>query len=349
MMKNNGCLFFITPNNWMTLPTNSDLRLFLLNETKNLWIVLNYDVFENASVDTSILGFSQQGTRLLRIYGWNNKIPILLSENCFEVYLKSKGYIFSLKNAKNDITLIERINNGSVVLSEIADVKNGVQAYTVGEGSPPCSESMRKNRVYHSTQKNGDHWIKYLDGVDVCRYYTGWEGQYIKYGRNLSRPRTPDLFKGQRILVRQIPGQLPYCIYATYTDEHTINDNNSMIVRVKNNDYKIQYILGILNSRLISFWFSETFGKLQRKVFPQFKVKELRIFPFRYSDNEVQLNITKLVDKVISDKKNNSSANTVKYERQIDTMVYHLYDLTIEEARIIDPTVTEEEWEKYKL
>ncbi|GAI66227.1 unnamed protein product, partial [marine sediment metagenome] len=29
----------------------------------------------------------------------------------------------------------------------------------------------------------------------------------------------------------------------------------------------------------ISFWFINTFGKLQRKVFPQFKIKELSQFP----------------------------------------------------------------------
>ena len=33
-------------------------------------------------------------------------------------------------------------------------------------------------------------------------------------------------------------------------------------------------------------------------------------------------------------------------EREIDMHMYHLYNLTLEEVRIIDPTITEEEWKR---
>ena len=84
--------------------------------------------------------------------------------------------------------------------------------------------------------------------------------------------------------MRQIPAKPPYSILSCFVSEVVVNDNNSMIVVNPINSYSLKYILAILNSRLMSFWFIHTYGKLQRKVFPQFKVKELREFPIRVID-----------------------------------------------------------------
>ncbi|MBK8735185.1 MAG: hypothetical protein IPL98_04550 [Saprospiraceae bacterium] len=59
---------------------------------------------------------------------------------------------------------------------------------------------MKKDRVYHSKTKIDNTWVQYLEGSDVNRYYLKWGGQFIKYGRNLSRPREARLFEGERIL-----------------------------------------------------------------------------------------------------------------------------------------------------
>jgi hypothetical protein len=197
----------------------------------------------------------------------------------------------------------------------------------VGEGTPLCTEEMKKKRVYHSEEKKDKSWVKYLDGVDVSRYCLGWSGQYIKYGKNLSRPRESELFINERILVRQIPSQLPYCIHACYVNEHVINDNNSMIIKVINNEiYTIKYILGVLNSSFMSSWFAKEFGKLSRKIFPQFKVKELRTFPIPVVVIKIQSQFGKIVDYIIFIKKTSQCVlDSAFFERLIDVMVYELY------------------------
>ncbi|QQS51122.1 MAG: Eco57I restriction-modification methylase domain-containing protein [Bacteroidota bacterium] len=331
LLKNEiGVLFYITPNNWLTLDTNSDLRKFILSDTKNICILQNYaNVFESASVDTVIIGFinSKTGTDLVRYLEWEDKIPVIKSINPAKYYLDSSKHIISgiSLNIETDFIL----NIGGTELQNICDVKNGVQAYTVGEGTPICTEKMKNERVYHNSTPKDKTWVKYLDGVDVSRYSLGWSGQYIKYGRNLSRPREVDLFYGDRLLVRQIPSPLPYCINACYTNEHTINDNNSMIVKLIDNTYKLKYILGVLNSSLISKWFAVKFGKLSRKIFPQFKVKELRIFPIIKASKENQITIEKFVSYILFIKNNNNLSNNLLYssyfEQIIDGMVYELY------------------------
>ena len=48
-------------------------------------------------------------------------------------------------------------------------------------------------------------------------------------------------------------------------------------------------------------------------------------------------------------KNNDTSADTTQLEREIDVMVYHLYNLTYEEVKIIEPgfALTEKEYENY--
>ena len=54
---------------------------------------------------------------------------------------------------------------------------------------------------------------------------------------------------------------------------------------MKKRNYKYKY-----NS-----WFAKEFGKLSRKIFPQFKVKELRTFPIPVSSMKIQNEFEKIV------------------------------------------------------
>jgi adenine-specific DNA-methyltransferase len=50
-------------------------------------------------------------------------------------------------------------------------------------------------------------------------------------------------------------------------------------------------------------------------------------------------NIISLVDKVITQKRNSQIIDTSTLEKQIDDMVYQLYDLTDEEIAIIEGSI----------
>ena len=321
LKSENGTLFYIIPNNWLTLETNSDLRKHLLEKKKNIKILQNFSsVFKNASVDTLILGFDNNGENKISYYEWFERTPQLKKEFDSKSFLDINNYILNFNDS-----LAAKIEGN--LIEGICDVKNGVQAYTVGEGTPVCTEEMKKSRVYHSTLKSDENWIKYLEGSDVSRYSLSWGGQYIKYGKNLSRPREKSLFSGERILVRQIPNQLPYCINACYTNENTVNDNNSMIIKIKDANYNIKFILALLNSKLLSKWFADYFGKLSRKIFPQFKINELKIFPIKeYSNQKIFVSLVDYILLLKSEKKINIDLLIPTYfEQIIDGMVYELY------------------------
>ena len=181
-----GMLCFIIPNNWLSLEKNSDMRKYILENCYDINIVQNYqNVFENASVDTLILLCSMNGKRNVTCKQWENRKNIRINSiKESDFYLKEHNYIITNTSFPS---LNEGFNfDNTIPLASICEVKNGVQAYTVGEGTPICTEEIKKKRMYHSNVKYDSTWIKYLDGVDVKRYSLGWSGQYIKYGKNLS-------------------------------------------------------------------------------------------------------------------------------------------------------------------
>lgn len=53
-----------------------------------------------------------------------------------------------------------------------------------------------------------------------------------------------------------------------------------------------------------------------------------------------------MINFLFAAKKANPQADTSKYEHRIDLLVYHLYGLSFDEAKIIDEGLREEEFNK---
>ena len=337
LLKGNGYLSFITPNNWLTINTNKSVRKFILNHSDIIIVNFYSRVFESSQVDSSIIIFrNASDNKCVSLYEYTDNLKLITKTDC-DYFLSQRDFIINIEAFKDDgiSSIIHKIDSKSISLSQIADVKAGLKAYEVGKGVPPQTEDMKEKRVYHSVKRNSDSYIKYLDGKDVCRYRLGWSGEFLKYGDNLAAPRSDfRLFSSKRILVRQIPAKPPYCIHACLVEEIALNDLNS--INVINCTESIESVLGILNSRLTSFWFIHKFGKMQRNTFPQFKVNELANFPLPKNWHEKRTNITKLVNQIIVAKKDNPNEKTSDTEELIDHLIYQLYELTPEEIAVVE-------------
>ena len=79
-------------------------------------------------------------------------------------------------------------------------------------------------------------------------------------------------------------------------------------------------------------------GKMQGHAYQIDKGPILEI-PIYVPDNELEQPIVDLVDQIITSKKNDPLTDTTNYEKQIDDMVYKLYDLTDEEIAIIEGSI----------
>jgi hypothetical protein len=319
LLRAGGKLGFIVPNTWLTIISSEPLRRFLLEQTADLQIINVYGrVFDEAHVDCCLLLFTK-GSPTKVTTGEMHDLQVEKFAPLAPDDLRGTGTAIiniSLHQRREALDIISTINAAAYPLTRYATVKTGFVAYEVGKGKPAQTKEMKDARVYHSTSREGDGegWFSYLDGRDVRRYGLGWSGQFVKYGANLAAPRDRALYQTERILVRQIPSKPPYSIHAAYTDaDMLLNDRNSNIVF----DFKIkpQAILGVLNSRVTSYWFAYTFDKFQRDTFPQFKLAELEQFPIPRNIKDYEAALTSYVDALTGSGNARAEAllKTIKY------------------------------------
>ena len=93
-------------------------------------------------------------------------------------------------------------------------------------------------------------------------------------------------------------------------------------------------LLGLLNSKMGWWLISKYCTAIQNGY--QLIWKYFSQIPIVSGDENLRKQITELVNKIISLKKENSSANTSNLESQIDQLIYQLYKLTEEEIMIVE-------------
>ena len=311
-------------------------------------------MFAAANVDTAVVVFREGTPTQLTVCEICNKEESFC-ESVDLSLISPPAHIIQISLLKDhrSAETLKKITLSSQPLGTYCRVSTGLKAYQTGKGKPPQSDRQKAGRVFHATHKREQTYGPYLLGADVCRYYLAWSGQYLSYGEWLAEPRRSVPFDGERLLVRQIPTTPPYMVHAVFTDAPFYNDINSMVVFSPVKQVSVKFLLALVNSRLLSFWFGKTFDKLQRRIFPQFKVKELAQFPvrdidFSHGSGKSRHNrMVDLVERMLSLHKELRSAKTAHdktvlqrqietTDRQIDRLVYELYGVTDEEIAIVE-------------
>ena len=352
LLKPGGYLAFIVPNTWLTIQTFSGLRKFLLENTSTLKIINIFDkVFSAANVDTCLL-IAEKGTGGDVVLGEITNGGVEEIGHFAKLDFTAPEYMINIALQKDveGMSIVKKISEKSKPLSDFCDVKTGLKAYQIGKGKPKQTEKQKANRVFHSQEKLDDSYMKYLEGRDVKRYLLGWGGQWLKYGKFLAEPRSIELFTGERILVRQIPSKPPYSINATIVDEPILNDINSMVIR-NFQGVSPKYVLGVINSKLSTYWFVNTFDKFQRKTFPQFKINELATFPIFTASDRDKESVIKLVDSIQESQQHLASVSeeSSRYKEiskhldalntSLDKLIYEIAGLTSDEVQIVENLV----------
>ena len=95
----------------------------------------------------------------------------------------------------------------------------------------------------------------------------------------------------------------------------------------------IKYILGLLNSKLMHYYF-HFIGIMTAGGAYTLKAATISVLPFKVA-NDTNI-ISDIVDKILSIKSNEHGADVTSLEQEIDQLVYQLYNLTPEEIAIIE-------------
>lgn len=286
IISKTGLISFITPNSWLKNMMMSACRKFLLDKTNLISIVPNMpDVFVDASVDSLIFIITPKPSIITNtsiIDFINNEFFFKHNLNQTDFY-KNDYFIFSVELDSGLQSLIEKIRKETIEIGEILDVTRGINPYDIYTGQ--VKETI-ETKAYHSNFKKDETFVPELRGKHVSRYNYTWDGEhYISYGDWLAAPRNSKYFTGKRILFREILGENFVC---TYIEEDFKVDRSLYIALHINDNYDSKYILSILASKLLAFYFRYVNNEFDA-LFPKIRVAEFKKLPLKIATKQQQL------------------------------------------------------------
>jgi hypothetical protein len=139
-----------------------------------------------------------------------------------------------------------------------------------------------------------------------------------------------DEFEKEKVVWKRIGSVIRFALDA----DNTYPLDSNVIMTGKN----LKYICGFLNSKLSIRQLLENSPKTGTGdvIISVQALEPHKIPPITSSNKPIIQQIEALVDKILAAKKQNPNANTSSLEKQIDELVYKLYELTDEEVRIVE-------------
>lgn len=325
----------IIPNSLLMVASTSKIREYIIQKSQ-LNEIVNFigETFEGVNVEAIILS----GTKGISDC---DEIKISIGEDMIIHYSHSKsqnsiansGYLLNVFSDNVSDNLIQKMSLNSEKLDNVVNIKAGLKAYQRGKGNPKQTDEDVRLRPFDFKYKFDNDTYKYLEGKDINRFYINWSKSYLKYGDHLAEPR---IFKGEKIILREITGKYPKSLLATYTNEDYLFNMSNIAILPKNSQINLKYILAIISSSLLSYFFIKNTAKSVRKMFPKIILNDLRKFPIKLIDQSKQNEFVTLIDKITAAKKTDPATDTSILEAEIDHLVYKLYKLTEEEIQIVE-------------
>ncbi|MBK7415766.1 MAG: Eco57I restriction-modification methylase domain-containing protein [Dechloromonas sp.] len=346
ILRKNGQLSFIIPN---TLLFNVFAQAYRLEMLKN-WTFeevvdcTDFVVFSDASVRNVVIRCSNNSDGNRFGYRETSKAkslmeiferPLLHVDSSVAKENNSNwGLIF--KSSADVAALVAKIKRQSTPLQTyFPETSQGLIAYDKHAGQ---SDDLIKKRVFHSTVMHSQDYKPWLYGEDVRRYSVAWNAkEYINCSGNIANPRKSIYFSGKRVLIREItnPG-----IYAGYTQDELYFDPSVIVVMDSLNcNFTLYSLLGILNSKLATFFHFNSSPKATKGTFPKILVYDINNFPLpRDLSSGICLLIDGKVSEILKMRNVDSSSDTSALEDEVNRLVYQLYGLTPQEISTVEGT-----------
>ena len=320
LLSKGGTMTFIIPEGLYSHIEYRHIRHYILkNADINLINQFSTRVFE-ASVDTSIISLSK------RLHQLGDSFYVFrdLGDKTMELeqseFLKLPNYLFPVNLLAKSATIIMRLLNGEFEpLGKIIEIQQGI----IYSGVP-------RDEIF-SNEKVNSSYKPVLDGRDILKWYINWDrklsNKFIEYSDKLHRARDERLFtaKEKIVLPRRSLG-----ISCSFDDQQYYALNTAYVCLPKNQDWNLKYLIGCLNSKLINFFYSNLY------LGWQITIPALDSIPIVRADSSTQGQLAALVDEAAIHARAGDADALEKIERQIDQVVYRLYNLTSEEVSLIE-------------
>lgn len=298
LLKNDGIISLITPNTWFYLDKYEVIRKFLIDFNILELVELEKNIFEDAPdiipvIFTVQKNLNQSG--IVKTYKlFKGKVPsYLIDKNIFTTntidkadWLKIKGTSFNLLLNKDVSDILTKINKHSF-LSEKYNVRYGIKT--------------GNNAKYLSKENNESDkdWKKCLASASsIKRYLINWEHDYLDFGEHLAGYST-NTFEKPKILIQYIRKlSMERRLIAAFDEDGIYYPlNNFSFIEAKSEDYELFFLLELINSKIINFYFKNCF------IDYNIKPKYLEKIPIPNVTVRLQLNFKEKADIMLSKNK----------------------------------------------
>jgi adenine-specific DNA-methyltransferase len=383
-LRDNGTLVFITSNKFVKTSYGQNLRRYFAKYKINEIIdFTDVHVFE-ALVASCIFSITKQDyvegkikvafandsmVSFSNLSGFINQHQFMLPQN------NLSDQIWQLETQTN-LSVKEKIETGSIRMENTGTIKifRGVTtgynpAFIIGEetkGELVKADKSSKAIIKPLLQgrnirkwifnRTSDYLIFTRKGIDINEY-PAIRKHLHGYMKELEpgvgrKAGTYNWFEIQDNTAYYPEFEKEKIIWGLTSDKWTFaydNENNFLPSNgyiLTSTEIPIKYLLALMNSRLMEYYFG-FIGIMTAGGAFTLKQETVSKFPIKIIKNTKPF--IDRVEKILSLRKKNDESTSL--EKELDILVYHLYELTYEEVKIIDNDfwLSEEEYGKFKL
>jgi hypothetical protein len=300
-------MVYILPEGLFSNTEYRHIREYLATKSTMLSATLFSERVFEAAVDAAVVLFKKDKVNLpLKIY---RDLDILVAELLQSDLQIAPNYIFPVMvdSVRKDI-IAKLEKNVQKKFSDLLEVQQGI----IYSGKP-------KEEVFSNT-KLSDQYKEVLDGRDILKYKINWsaklENRYIKYTKDLHRPREERIFLAKEKIV--LPRRSARLVCAFDSEQYYLL-NTAYTVLPKTSDIDLRYILGILNSKLIDFYYQSLYFGWQ------ITIPALNSLPIAIGTEKQQKEIIKIVESILSQAASGKDYSGL--QASLDAAIYELYGL----------------------
>ncbi len=328
LLKKNGILCFITSRYFLEATYAKDLRKYILEHcTLDLLIDLStVNVFKDIGIHTVIVKLNKQNKER-STFSWKiiNDEEKLNNEKLIQIKQSSLTSEQWVLGDLENLQIYEKIKSikNSVLLTQIAEIEQGVKtglnkAFIVNSKmieSEKLEKQFIKKLVNNSDihkfiSEEKDSFLIYTSdsfsptlGSNITKHLESFKDDLLKRVETgtvtypwyrLQRPRRQELFDASEKII--VPYRSTKNKFA-YDTNHLIGKTDVHVIVLNDDRFDTKYVLGILNSKLINFFYS-FIGRRKGKNFEYF-VEPLKKIPIVHPDDDKQKLIIELVTKLI--------------------------------------------------
>ncbi len=315
-----GEIFFINPIAYLCKPTDHGIRDYI---DKNLKITMlidlsNIKIFESASTYTCINIFKRENKK--------NEILFQRSDDLTE-----------LSSNKDDFLKIPSVNieHISIFLDPISRHIAERCKTQLGDFCKIFCGLSKTGFRSDVINTNSEKSVYFLESSDIYRYYVNDFGKkFLKRIDDYFSWEKRRIFESQDIIfMTRMTNEIRYVVVPLGVYGGKVNILH---------DFRIDrfLILGVLNSKLMTYFYKKKFFPTHMQGgafgFDTLSVETLPIPQITKSNQPTARKITDCAEAILEAKEKDPKANTQELEKEIDALVYQLYNLTDEEIKIIE-------------